>query len=526
MFKNCIICDSSFETKNRKKICNKIHICLCECGEEFKVLNTKELNNITDFKLIYIDESTVRFKSENLLCKKCRKERHYNKIKEKWKDPNYKEAIKRKTAETNKDINVRKRRSESLKRAYKNMVFPKIKCHICNEMFQPNHNMHKICYKNHFTFCSKCGKKIEIKSMTSFRCDDKPKNFSRSFKIINKTKETTFIKFEDNELCKDCKREQRINRIKASRDTENFKNKLKKSLKNRKFGKSTCKICGKSFIKDSSSQLYCKRKHLFKCSECNKIHNLSESFSRFKKITNNFKNIKLDEDNLLNSDQNMLCSKCNVKNKSLSKETKEKISKSLRTKESKGKRKRTLKEKYGCDIYQQSEHYKQHNRDTFIKSTHTKDAILKKKNNYKNKYGIEWPSQNKEVYDKIINTQLKKYGCFHSQTKEFREYMSELTSKNLSNQKQYSNALRCYYIVNGKRSFLRSSYEFIYALYLSLLGIDFNYESIFIKYKDRDGIDRYYKPDFIIGDKIIETKGYFSDKDKENFKYIEKLVKI
>ena len=67
-----------------------------------------------------------------------------------------------------------------------------------------------------------------------------------------------------------------------------------------------------------------------------------------------------------------------------------------------------------------------------------------------------------------------------------------------------------YFIINGKKFFLRSTYEFIFALYLVYKNINFEYENIIVCHNN---ISR--KNDFEIDGKLYEIKGYKSDKDLE-----------
>ena len=57
---------------------------------------------------------------------------------------------------------------------------------------------------------------------------------------------------------------------------------------------------------------------------------------------------------------------------------------------------------------------------------------------------------------------------------------------------------------------LRSSYEFIYALYLVLSHMSFEYESVRIEYNGK-----LYFSDFLVQDTIIEIKGMKSSKDAD-----------
>lgn len=62
-----------------------------------------------------------------------------------------------------------------------------------------------------------------------------------------------------------------------------------------------------------------------------------------------------------------------------------------------------------------------------------------------------------------------------------------------------------YLIFSNKRIMLRSTYEFIYALYLLYNDIEFKYESVRVT---SDG--RTYISDFLIGNKVIEIKGNYN----------------
>ena len=55
---------------------------------------------------------------------------------------------------------------------------------------------------------------------------------------------------------------------------------------------------------------------------------------------------------------------------------------------------------------------------------------------------------------------------------------------------------------DGKRILLRSTYEFIYALYLLFNNVKFDYESVRASFNNHT-----YIPDFRIGNKIVEIKG-------------------
>ena len=68
-----------------------------------------------------------------------------------------------------------------------------------------------------------------------------------------------------------------------------------------------------------------------------------------------------------------------------------------------------------------------------------------------------------------------------------------------------------YLLFDNKRIMLRSSYEFIYALYLLYKHIEFEYETVRVKAVSDCGYSVFIS-DFKIGNNIIEIKGYKSAK--------------
>jgi len=61
-----------------------------------------------------------------------------------------------------------------------------------------------------------------------------------------------------------------------------------------------------------------------------------------------------------------------------------------------------------------------------------------------------------------------------------------------------------YFFHDGKFILLRSTYEFIYALYLEHKDVDFEYETLRVTYNGRTRVS-----DFLIGDKVVEIKGFY-----------------
>lgn len=70
-----------------------------------------------------------------------------------------------------------------------------------------------------------------------------------------------------------------------------------------------------------------------------------------------------------------------------------------------------------------------------------------------------------------------------------------------------------YIVHDGKRSMLRSTYEFIYAAYLLHSGISFDVESVRVPAIRPNRYAKTFLSDFCIGNTIVEIKGIRSGKD-------------
>ena len=118
-------------------------------------------------------------------------------------------------------------------------------------------------------------------------------------------------------------------------------------------------------------------------------------------------------------------------------------------------------------------------------------------------------------------------GVKKSMTPELRQHLSEVRKQKIasgeikiSNKSGYG--LNCSLIYNDNKYKLRSSYEFIYALWLCYNNINFKYEDITLPAIRKNEFANTFTCDFHIGNKIIELKGRKSEKDKllkETFEY-------
>lgn len=79
-----------------------------------------------------------------------------------------------------------------------------------------------------------------------------------------------------------------------------------------------------------------------------------------------------------------------------------------------------------------------------------------------------------------------------------------------------------YFMVNNKTYLLRSTWEFIYALYLAVNNIEFEVEAIRVPAITKNKYSKTFISDFSYDNKVVEIKGIKSDKDyflKESFEH-------
>lgn len=136
------------------------------------------------------------------------------------------------------------------------------------------------------------------------------------------------------------------------------------------------------------------------------------------------------------------------------------------------------------------------------------------------KYGCKHPIQNKDVLEKMKQTNTKIYGvdCY-TKTKEYKEriktYWENLTDEEILN--LFKNRLHKFKAPNGKT--YDSSWEYKFEQYLIENNIKYEYQSSTqFKWVDISSKERTYIPDFKIikenKEEIIEIKGdHFFDKD-------------
>lgn len=106
-------------------------------------------------------------------------------------------------------------------------------------------------------------------------------------------------------------------------------------------------------------------------------------------------------------------------------------------------------------------------------------------------------------------------GCKHSEVSRLRRSKKMTERVTSGNYTPKTSGYLCGHFTdfNGDIYYLRSSYELIFAINLVLSDIEFSYESTHIVYKNAEGNERRYVPDFIIGNKIYEIKGNTNAED-------------
>lgn len=112
------------------------------------------------------------------------------------------------------------------------------------------------------------------------------------------------------------------------------------------------------------------------------------------------------------------------------------------TEQVKEKRRKTNKEKYGCDWTTQSDNFKEKSKKTCIKrygteyATQNKEIKAKVKKTNLDKYGVENPLQDEKIMSKVRQTNLEKYGCeYPAQNEEVKNkikqtYLAKTTIEN------------------------------------------------------------------------------------------------
>lgn len=117
-------------------------------------------------------------------------------------------------------------------------------------------------------------------------------------------------------------------------------------------------------------------------------------------------------------------------------------------------------------------------------------------------------------------------------TEEMKKYIGQRMSKilkegyasgRLKPNKGIGRGKYSYFTYKGKTHLLRSTYEFVYALYLADKGIDFEYEAIRVPAIRKNNYSSTFISDFSFDNTVVEVKGIKSSKDtilKDSFEAV------
>lgn len=182
--------------------------------------------------------------------------------------------------------------------------------------------------------------------------------------------------------------------------------------------------------------------------------------------------------------------------------------------ETKVKMHQTCMERYGYEYAAQAPEFIEKQKKTNLErygvtcTLNTQESIDKKKQTWLEHYGVDNPNKSKDIIEKRIDTNRKKYGTeFYLQTEECKQ--RSMKSKLEKYGDAFYSGLVIYYYDN---IYFRSKPELCFYIYNKDQGKDIVYEPHpYFKYQCEDK-EYYYKPDFLLENKLYEIKGdYFFD---------------
>ena len=227
---------------------------------------------------------------------------------------------------------------------------------------------------------------------------------------------------------------------------------------------------------------------------------------------------------LLNLKLPFICHKCIAKINANKESTKERrkatclikygVEYIAQLEETKVKMHQTCMERYGYEHAAQVPEFIEKQKKTNLErygvtcTLNTQESIDKKKQTWLDHYGVDNPNKSKDIIEKRIDTNRKKYGTeFYLQTEEYKQ--RSMKSKLEKYGDAFYSGFVIYYYDN---IFFRSKPELCFYIYNKDQGKDIVYEpQPYFKYKCEDK-EYYYKPDFLLENKLYEIKGdYFFD---------------
>lgn len=235
----------------------------------------------------------------------------------------------------------------------------------------------------------------------------------------------------------------------------------------------------------------------YKCSKCNEIHDTL----------------------LLNLNFPFICRNCRCKISASKETTKQKrkatclekygVENTFQSEEKKEKIKQTCLERYGYDncaknpdIYDK---VKQTNleRYGFVCSLNTAENLAKRKETWLKNLGVDNPNKSIDIREKAIKNNIKKYGVkYYSQTDEYKIRSFKTKLEKYGDPFYSGNILYEYDSI-----FFRSKPELCFYIYHKDNNIPIIYEPMpYFEYECHNE-KHFYKPDFLVEDKLYEIKG-------------------
>ena len=229
---------------------------------------------------------------------------------------------------------------------------------------------------------------------------------------------------------------------------------------------------------------------------------------------------------LLNLKFPFICFKCKAKIVSNKESTKERrkatclakysVENTFQSEEKKAKIRQTCKERYGVEVCSQNPEVYAKVKMTNIErygytcSLNTEENLTKRKETWLKTLGVDNPNKSNIIKNKSRKTMLEKYGVeYYTQTEEYKQ--RSMKSKLEKYGDAFYSGFVIYYYDN---IFFRSKPELCFYIYNKDQGKDIIYEpQPYFKYQCEDK-EYYYKPDFLLENKLYEIKGdYFFDDD-------------
>lgn len=229
---------------------------------------------------------------------------------------------------------------------------------------------------------------------------------------------------------------------------------------------------------------------------------------------------------LLNLKLPFICHKCIAKINANKESTKEHrkatclakygVENTFQSEEKKAKIRQTCKERYGVEVCSQNPEVYAKVKKTNIErygytcSLNTEENLTKRKETWLKTLGVDNPNKSNIVKAKARKTCLKKYGTiYYTQTDEYKQRSMQ------SKMEKYGDAFYSGFVIYYYNNiFFRSKPELCFYIYNKDQGKDIVYEPHpYFKYQCEDK-EYYYKPDFLLENKLYEIKGdYFFDDD-------------